>query len=387
MKFFTSHWLLFAASFWMMIVSSGLAYGQTTDTINLGRGDVTVHVPSSYDPSVATGVIMTLHGYTFTGNYMESYLQLLPRAEEHGFIYLYPDGTVDNLGWRYWNATDACCDFDQSGVDDVGYLTAILDTISNNYNVDPLKVHLVGHSNGGFMAHRLACENPDRFASIVSFAGATFDNPIDCTGVGPVHILQIHGTLDPIISYYGGFLEASYPSAMETCVSWVNRNGCNSTPVTGSNINLDGLLFGNETTVQRWENGCDPNGSVELWSIILGGHLPAQSSQMSDLIFQHLLDHPKLPTGPAPGFLRGDVNGDLGLDLSDAVSILVHLFNSGTIGCREAGNCNSDSSLDVSDAVYLLGYLFGAGAAPGEPFSECAIQPMWLDCLSPIDCP
>ena len=125
---------------------------------------------------------------------------------------------------------------------------------------------------------------------------------------------------------------------------------------SGANINFDALIFGNETSVLRWQEGCAAGGSVEFWSILLGGHLPLLTSQASSLIFQHLIDHPK-PTAPG-GFIRGDVGGDGAIDLSDAVALLLHLFSSANLDCREAGNSNADGSLDISDVIYLLTYMF-----------------------------
>ncbi|MGH9362080.1 MAG: hypothetical protein ACRD2T_09195 [Thermoanaerobaculia bacterium] len=71
------------------------------------------------------------------------------------------------------------------------------------------------------------------------------------------------------------------------------------------------------------------------------------------------------------GFLRGDANGDGGLDLSDPVSVLFHLFFGGTLGCREAGDGDSSGTLELTDAVLLLSYLFTDGAPPGQPFPAC----------------
>ena len=66
-------------------------------TIDLGRGPVTVHVPSSYVPGTPTPVVMMLHGYTSSGPETEAILQFRPVAEELGFFYLYPTGTSDLL--------------------------------------------------------------------------------------------------------------------------------------------------------------------------------------------------------------------------------------------------------------------------------------------------
>ena len=91
-----------------------------------------------------------------------------------GFLYAFPDGTRDRLGNRFWNASDACCDLFQSGVDDVAYLTAVIDDMSARFHVDAKRIHLVGHSNGGFMSHRYACDRAERVAAFVSLAGDNY---------------------------------------------------------------------------------------------------------------------------------------------------------------------------------------------------------------------
>jgi len=358
--------------------------GQTEVTVDAGRGPVVVQIPSNYDPAAPAPLLLLLHGYSFTASYMESYFNFSPLAEQYGYILTYPDGNTDSLGFQFWNATSACCDNNNSGVDDVGYLTTLLDLIESEYSIDPQRIHIVGHSNGGFMAHRMACEDGNRFASIVSLSGAALNEPAQCAPPSAMHVLHIHGTLDPIILYYGGFINDTYPSAMETASQWAAHNGCNPTPVSGANINFDALIFGNETSVLRWQEGCAAGGSVEFWSILLGGHLPLLTSQASSLIFQHLIDHPK-PTAPG-GFIRGDVGGDGAIDLSDAVALLLHLFSSANLDCREAGNSNADGSLDISDVIYLLTYMFSNTIPPSAPFPGCGSQPVNLDCTQP-PCP
>lgn len=360
--------------------------GQSNITVDAGRGPVAVQIPSSYDPNQPTPLLLLLHGYLFTGQMMEDYFDFGPLCEQNGFILTYPDGTEDSIGAQFWNATNACCDNENSGVDDVGYLTDLLDIIETEYNVDPQRIHIVGHSNGGFMAHRMACEDSGRFASIASLSGAALHNSEPCNASSPIHVLHIHGTLDPVILYNGGFVNDLYPSATETCNQWAAHNGCANNPVSGANINLDGGIFGSETSVLQWDAGCSEGGSVEFWSILLGGHLPIPSSQMSSLIFQHLMDHPKPTANPVGGFIRGDSNGDQGLDLSDAINLLIHLFSSGALDCREAGNTNADTALDLSDAVFLLSYLFSNGPAPAAPFPSCGNDPINLDCSDPT-CP
>jgi polyhydroxybutyrate depolymerase len=300
-------------------------------------------------------------------------MQFGPLAEQYGFLYLYPDGTVDSVGNRFWNATDACCNFFGSGVDDSAYLRALIDEIQVQLNVDTSRIHLVGHSNGGFMSHRMACDHADIVASIASLAGATFSNPDDCAPGDPVHVLQIHGTADAVIFYGGGQIAGNpYPGAVETVEQWATENGCSlvfddSFPP----LDLDASIPGDETTVRRYESECSPGGSSELWSIIGGEHVPVLSADFSTLVIEYLFSHPK----PEILFQRGEANGDGLFDLGDAVATLDHLFQGAPVGCQLALDANDDGQVNIGDPVYLLEYLFNMGSPPPAPFPDCGPDP------------
>jgi polyhydroxybutyrate depolymerase len=255
-----------------------LAPSQSAGTIvvDAGRGPVTVQVPASYDAAVPTPIVVLLHGYSGTGAGQEAYMQFGALADTYGFLYMYPDGLQDNFGFQYWNGTDACCDFLGTGVDDVGYLFDLLDLIRVQMNVDPARVHFIGHSNGGFMAHHLACDRAGEVASIASLAGATFFDPANCAAEEPVHVLQIHGTSDNTVFFGGGqFSGNPYPGAITTAESWAASNNCDIVADTSSPpINLVSSIPGPETTVWRYETACDVGGSAELWTIQGGGHVP-----------------------------------------------------------------------------------------------------------------
>ena len=138
-----------------------------------------------------------------------------------------PDGTKNANGKQFWNATDACCNGPGAQVDDSGYLDAVIKEVEANYNVDPKRVFIVGHSNGGFMAYRMACDHADTIAAVVSLEAATYADPRKCSPSVPVATLEIHGTADDTINYDGGkILGHRYPGAVATTKMWAKYDGC-----------------------------------------------------------------------------------------------------------------------------------------------------------------
>jgi polyhydroxybutyrate depolymerase len=229
-------------------------------------------------------------------------MRFAPLSEELGFLYAHPDGTVNPGGARFWNATDACCDFYGSGVDDSGYLLDLVQAIQGELSVDPRRIHFIGHSNGGFMSYRMACDHAETTAAIASLAGATWHDPAACSPAAPVHVLQIHGDQDTVILYEGGRIDGiSYPGAIETVEQWASFDGCNLEPETDlPPLDLDSSIPGAETTVRRYADLCEPGGSSELWSIIGGSHVPILSPGFSRLVAEHLLAHPKSDPADTP---------------------------------------------------------------------------------------
>lgn len=247
-------------------------------------------VPSRYDRSRPTPLLILLHGFGASGSLQEIYFNFSALAESQTFLYAYPDGKQDPALLRYWNAMEWCCDFFKSGVDDVAYIKAIIDDMSSKFNVDPKRVFIVGHSNGGFMAHRIGCELSEKVAGVVSLAGAQWNDTRRCVPKQPIAVAQIHGTLDIVISYIGSL---NYPSAHSTVNTWANRNRCTGAlTYSGTSLDLDTLLLGAETTVERY-TGCPATGPVELWSIQGGSHLPAITSHFTSSIYEFLMAHPK----------------------------------------------------------------------------------------------
>jgi polyhydroxybutyrate depolymerase len=258
-----------------------------------GSRPVVVHVPNTLPPGTPMPLVLMLHGYSASGATEEAYLNFTALSDSRGFIYAYGDGTVDSLGQRFWNATNACCDLFNNGVDDSSYLSGVISEIEARYPVDPKRVYLFGHSNGGFMSYRMACDHADQIAAIASLAGAMWEDVTKCNPSQPVAILEIHGTSDLVIPYNGGSIGANaFPSAPTTVSDWVTFDGCSSTPDTSlPPLDLDSSLAGNETSITAYATGCRSGGHAELWTINGGSHIPVLSSTFGTDVIDFLYAH------------------------------------------------------------------------------------------------
>ena len=246
-----------------------------------GPADVT-----TTDPGLP--VIFVLHGFGTTGLVQEEVIfHFSDRIEQDRFLLVLPDGTKNGDGTRFWNATPACCGFG-SDVDDVGYLLGLLDELAEVAPVDPERVYFTGHSNGGFMSYRMACERPDLIAAIMPLAGSTFLTGQECAVGDPVSVLHIHPELDDSVLYDG---EAGwYPPAIDVVERWAGRAGCDvEAAVQGEPLDLLNNPDGAETRVLEFREGCQGGKVVDLWTVQETGHVPTFGGAFPDAVIPWLL--------------------------------------------------------------------------------------------------
>ena len=227
-------------------------------------------LPSNYEPENPDPmpVLVVIHGFTASGSWTADWWQIHTAASEAGILLIVPDGTVDAAGNPFWNATEFCCNFYGSQVDDVGYLTGLIEEASTYFPIDMRRVYLMGHSNGGFMSHRIACEHSELIAAIVNMGGSTWYEAEDCGNPGPVSLLQVHGTWDTVILYGGlvpniGDPEAEAINAHECLLDRCGApyNSCLSQPSCNTMV----TCFGECATVedpQACNADCWYNASV-----------------------------------------------------------------------------------------------------------------------------
>ncbi|MEX0740897.1 MAG: PHB depolymerase family esterase [Pseudohongiella sp.] len=282
--------------FFLLLLCSSFALAQQTTRIDAGRGDVPVIVPDSYESNAPAPLIVLLHGYGSNGVQQNGYMRIGELVNRYGFILATPDGTQETQGRnaRFWNASDACCNFYANDLDDSAYVLDIINMLKAQYEIDERRVYLIGHSNGGFMSYKTAHEYSDVIAGIASLAGAEA-TVAQSAPANPVHILQIHGTADGTIAYEGGDIQGNvYPSAEESVSRWAEYNGCSAEGVVTATLDLDASLAGLETTVTRYSSDCQPGGSAELWTIAEGSHIPEISSVFPEKVVEWLLARPKI---------------------------------------------------------------------------------------------
>lgn len=239
-------------------------------------------------------LVVLIHGLGSSGDAIDAYFKLSALAEKHSFILALPDGVIGVRGQRSWNATEVCCAFGKGG-DDVAYLVAVIRDLQARRSIDPKRIFIVGHSNGGFMAHRLACEHAGLIAGIVSLAGSTWNEEAKCQPSQPVSVLQVHGTVDPVIKYAGGPRHGGvHPGAEKTLGIWAKKNGCGGKALRSSGTELDLVSDVPDAETQRESyEGCPAAGAVELWRLRGVSHIPKFSGAWAPAVVEWLMAHPK----------------------------------------------------------------------------------------------
>ena len=226
--------------------------------------DYIVHVPSSYDNKVPIPLVLCFHGYGGTASGI-SYTNFNDVSDTANFIVVYPQGTLLKRK-SHWNVGGWTLD---SKIDDVGFISSLIDSLSERYNINQSRIYSTGMSNGGYMSFLLACQLSDRIAAIASVTGSMTPQTYNlCNPQRPIPVLQIHGTNDQKVPYKGNRKWSL--SINKVLEYWINHNNCDITPVE---MSFPDINNSNESNVHRlsWLNG---DNSVITDHIIVngGGH-------------------------------------------------------------------------------------------------------------------
>lgn len=182
-----------------------------------------LYQPANYDENKAYSLLLALHPASTTADQMADMTAFERLADRHDVVMIFPNA----IGAR-WNSSGA------NDVDDLGFLTALLDRMIADYAIDESRIFVLGYSSGGLMTLKLRCELSDRLAGIISYAAPMTVTMADtCLSADPVASLTIHGTADEVFPYNGqvtvtdGTLSGTF-SADQTIGFLAGLNGCSS---------------------------------------------------------------------------------------------------------------------------------------------------------------
>jgi polyhydroxybutyrate depolymerase len=238
--------LLRAALLWLALVGNAAAADSFA-----GRPLILTDGRSGAEPAP---LVIVLHGFLGSGAAMQRKTRFDVLARRDGFIAIYPNGTA-----RRWN-------LGAQGIDDVGYLSALIAALVAEGRADPARIYIAGHSNGGAMALRMACARPLLLRGIAVVAMNAPATPF-CTGAGPLAALFIHGAEDPIVPAAGlsaGRGPVALASVDDTLSQWSARNRCSGPAQT----RIFDQTAGPQTAEITGYTGC----TADLVHIRLTGH-------------------------------------------------------------------------------------------------------------------
>jgi polyhydroxybutyrate depolymerase len=191
------------------------------------------HIPSGVHEPLP--LVIALHGGGGSSEKMANLTGFDALSDRDGFAVVYPQG-VEN----HWNDGRDIQEYraHREDIDDVKFISTVIDTLSEEVAIDENRIYAVGISNGAMMACRLACELSDRIAAIAMVAGAI---PVDlhetCSPQKVVSVLVMNGTDDPLVLWEGGEIRAGRRhlgvtmSVSDTVMYWVQGNGCEESPI------------------------------------------------------------------------------------------------------------------------------------------------------------
>lgn len=260
-----------------------------------------VSVPEQWDGERALPMIFMLHGL---GGNIDEYVEMLniqQYSNTTGWMCVLPQalpanvnlmGQEINLG-TLWNAYLSISAFNQSftpnsNIDDEGFLLALIDSLSNDFNINEDSIFLVGGSMGAIMTNVMAVKHSDLFAGIASISGSMPINFADSIVNNHLNVLCIHGTNDQVIDYENGTTNA-IPftsnvlvglSAEELVEYWKQMNDCQSVAVIDTLPDRceDNLRF----VSYKYSNDVDST-KVEFIKVLNGEHSWYTNANINDI--------------------------------------------------------------------------------------------------------
>jgi polyhydroxybutyrate depolymerase len=270
-----------------------------TMTVDGRQRTYILNLPPNYYTSSDFSLVIAMHGGGGEGSQFESTSLLTEKADDAGFIVVYPDGVKSDgaLAARTWNA-GRCCDYARDeNIDDVKFIGLLIDDLVGRYKINSKKVYATGHSNGGMLSYRLACETPGKIAAI-AVSGCSMVVKQPCNPSRPVPVLHMHSVQDDRVLYTGGvgITGVYFPPIDSVMNVWSAINVCNNKAQV--------LVNNKDYTFTQWSN-CNDDATIQYYLTQDGGHawpggLPGSSNgdtpstviSANDLLWEFFQQHP-----------------------------------------------------------------------------------------------
>jgi polyhydroxybutyrate depolymerase len=219
-----------------------------------------LYVPESYDPATPTPLVISIHGYAEWPAHQMQISRWNELADQEGFIVVYPMGTDFPLRWRAYGSAGS----ENDPMLEVSFISALIDQLSSEYNIDPRRIYANGLSNGGGMSFTLACLLSERIAAVGGVSGAYLLPWKACNPERMVPAVIFHGTGDEIVPYLGGpshAFDIPFPNIPEWVDALAQHNGCTGEAIElPANEGVSGIQY------------TDCTADVVFYTIAGGGH-------------------------------------------------------------------------------------------------------------------
>jgi polyhydroxybutyrate depolymerase len=239
-----------------------------------------VYVPD--EPATPSPLVVVLHGGTQSNDVLESgaMLELRRLADEDGAVLALPNGTSSATGASgpsgsfNWNDCRSDAGPAATVADDVGFVARMIDEIAMGRPIDAERVYVVGASNGGMMAYRLALELSHRIAAVAAaIANLPLNGECRAAPEEPLSVLIMNGTADPIMPWAGGQVAGNrglVASAEATRDFWIDALGVDASPRRTEFPDLD-PADGSTVALDLYANGAE-GSELAFYTVTGGGH-------------------------------------------------------------------------------------------------------------------
>jgi polyhydroxybutyrate depolymerase len=262
-----------------------------------------VHVPpkkrlNSSSLPIPWPLVIVLHGSAGDGATIEQQSGMDSVADASRFLVAYPNGSGGSFGLypSDWNAGNCCGAAYRDNIDDLGFITALIQEVSAHVPVDARRIYVAGFSAGGRMAYHVACQLAPTIAAIGVISGSLVDN--GCMPAITVPLFAVHGTGDPEVPYDldapapTGTVPALADSLPPSVQYWTALNGCTSGSDSTTSADVVRTIFSPCTaadvafyTIEGGTHGW-PGGPVDP-----GSQPPMNELKASVVMWQFFIRH------------------------------------------------------------------------------------------------